>query len=259
MTLCIIFAEIEIPTDFSHLLRVANLILLTMAAPLPFLYLFGEFTMTTQILLAFYFFGFVIAFYQAIISYFPLLQYEEKKRALITGNKPLLLFLAIRVLLWPYYVCRYQSPLSYFSTLVFSHYGEKGKTYSGTQGIKNFYNDIFKRGYYKNIKPKQKLIPLAEDSSMYQQALSAGAIGKGDLAYANVLFAKDGANCYLLSINFCQSWREFSEQSISRYALYACQKFTKDNFISVINTMHEGYGQQLAEALDKQCLSQGER
>ena len=104
--------------------------------------------MTIQVLIGCYFFGFFIAFCQAVKTYIALLNYDEKSTALITGGKKPLEFLIYRVVFWPYYVCRYKSPLAYFSELFFSHYGEKGKTYPGTQGIKNFYRDIFKRSYY---------------------------------------------------------------------------------------------------------------
>lgn len=206
--------------------------------------------MLNQALGIIYFFGFSVAFYQAVQTYIALLSHDEKSIAEITGNKPLLLFLLSRVLLWPYYVCCYKTPLAYVSELFFNHYGEKGKTYSGTQGIKNFYNDIFKGAYYKRLKPKQKLIPLSENSSMYQQALSAGVIKKGELAYANVLFAKATPNSYLLSIGFCQSWRELSDQEISRYALYSCQLFNRKNFVAVVDTVQPGTSEALINSLE---------
>ncbi|MBX9837846.1 MAG: hypothetical protein K2X69_05945, partial [Silvanigrellaceae bacterium] len=53
-------------------------------------------------------------------------------------------YLIMQPLLWPYYFCIEKSPFVRFSELFFKHYGDPGHTYYGTQGIKNFLNDLVK-------------------------------------------------------------------------------------------------------------------
>lgn len=203
-------------------------------------------------LLIIYFIGFLIALFQGIKAYFALWSASERMRDLVTGGTAPGCFLILRIVLWPYYVLRYHSPASYFSELFFKHYGDLGKTYSGTQGPLNFYHDIFHRRYFENLSAKRKLVELNPEAVMYRKAVEMDLFPQGDTAYASVIFAKDVKNNFFLSINFCREYRDFKGDAVSRYELYDCQKFSEKAFISAVDAaIYQGCGEQLVDQLNQ--------
>lgn len=188
------------------------------------------------ILVCIYFFGFILAFYQSIRWYFLLHSSDAEAREAITHGMNPALFLIQRVVLWPYYVFCYKSPLTYISEVFFSSYGDSGKRYFGSRGVKNFWYDILYRKKYLAVKSYRFLIPLSNDSSIYQQAKGAFESNKVDMSYASIISGKL-KNSYLLSVKLCSDYQNYDPKPVSRYELYACHQLSKKEFIATLKSI----------------------
>lgn len=205
-----------------------------------------------ELFLIIYLVGFLVALFQAIKAYTALERASNKMQKLIVGSTSPTWLLTKRVVGWPYYIIRYHSPMSFLSELFFKHYGDPDKSYAGTQGILNFYHDIFHRRYYENIKAKRTLIELNYKSVIYRKAVDNSLVSQGDTAYASIIFAKDVKNNFFLSINFCRDYRDYTGDVVSRYELYSCQKLSEKTFISSVNTaIRMNCGEQLVDQLNQ--------
>ena len=138
-------------------------------------------------------------------------------------------YLIIKPFLWPYYFVTEKSPIERLSELLFKNYGDKGHTYFGSHGIKNFCNDIFLgKNRYKNFNTKKVIWTVDEEGEVYQSYLKLSEVKKTKRAI--ITYATHKNKYYLHVVLSNREYVNDDNHSISRFDLDECERLDFNGF-----------------------------
>jgi hypothetical protein len=189
----------------------------------------------TDIAIGIYFSGMLFCLLQSINTYINMQSLGEHFGVDILNTKSgMKFYLIAKPVLWPYYFCIEKSPLERVSELFFKHYGDEGHTYFGSQGIRNFFNDVFRgKGRYDEAQVQLMCWPVCKNSKMWLG--NREVFSEDKEVYAKIIYAQINGN-YLLGIVLGNSMNDYHKASVSRFQLDECECLTQSK---VIERLHE--------------------
>ncbi len=145
-----------------------------------------------------------------------------------------------------------ESPTERLSELLFMHYGDKGHTYYGNHGLKNFCNDIFRgKNRYKNFEAKKVVWTIDESNPIHQDYLEMYGENKKSL-WAIIIYAQYKDD-YLFRMIIWASESPVSDNThlVSRFDLDDCKKFNEKKFKEKLMEINSEKAQILINKLNQ--------
>ena len=137
-------------------------------------------------------------------------------------------YLFYKTVFWPYYLLIETNPLDIISTTLFKDYGEPSVTSLGTDGLKNFLNDVFRGKHrYRYYEVKTFTIICSPGQKIYKEYLHY-LPERTTALYAEVIVAKHTKmpDRYLV-VHILHAERESTNQPVAnRYDLDRCRRVT---------------------------------
>lgn len=201
--------------------------------------------------LVIYLTGFVFFLLQSLKTYFNFQWLKETQAFDIFAVCSVKSYLIIKPFLWPYYFILHKNPLAFFSEFFFRHYSDEDEICTGTQGLENFLNDLFKgKDRYKGYQAKILCWPVDKNEQAYRDYMTQRARFEkpGISIYAEITYAisKDK---YLLEV-FYEKHRSEHSTTISRFHLDHCERLTKSEFKERLLQINPEKAQQLFNQLN---------
>ena len=149
---------------------------------------------------------------------------------LFSSRPDIQFYLMIKPFLWPYYFVTEKSPLERFSELFFKHYGEKGHTYFGSEGFKNFLHDIvYGRNRYLQCDAQKINWQVDEKGDEYLAYRQSFGKDKKEILYAEIIYAQF-KGIYLLKVVWSTKQSFSCTNFISRFELDGCDRLKESQF-----------------------------
>lgn len=137
-------------------------------------------------------------------------------------------YLILKPLFWPYYFFSEKSPVERLSETLFRHYGDKGRVYLGSQGLKNFLNDCLRgKKRYQHYELNSLCWPINRDSVYFAESLSV--LGGAKEMHAHIIYGVY-QNKYLLHFEINTELENDRRQKISPYVLDNCKRLNEAEF-----------------------------
>lgn len=195
--------------------------------------------------------GFIFSLFHSLKTYFNFQWLKETQAFDLFAVGSVKFYLIIKPFLWPYYFILYQkNPLEYLSEFFFKYYGDEDEICTGTQGLENFLNDLFKgKDRYKHYQARIICWPLDKNEQAYRTYMTQRAhIEKpGVTVYAEITYAVSKDN-YLLEV-FFEKQRNQYKATISRFQLDHCERLTKSEFKERLLQINPEKAKQLLKQL----------
>ena len=201
-------------------------------------------------LILFYIAGFVISAIKSFYAFssFTILA-QETNNDLLKRRPDIKVYFIIKPILWPYFFLTEKSPLERLSECFFSHYGDKGHTYFGSQGLKNFLNDFFRgKNRYKNYKTKKVMWLVDKNSEEYQEFIKHR--GRSECELKATITCATYKNKYLLQVVFSEGECQDSSAEISRFDLDRSESLDEGTFKNKLLKIHKEGAKDLVKALN---------
>lgn len=182
---------------------------------------------------AIYFVGMIVGMYK---SYWASIGLKRLKAELgmdvLSLRADVKRYFLLKPLLWPFYFVTEKNPLERFSECFFKHYGDKGHTYFGTGGLKNFCNDLFLgKDRYSRFKTFVLHWPITNPAWLQSRELKSGEIW-----YARIVCAHHHER-YLMSVIMTKADTSQS-QIVSRFELDKCKRLSKTSFQNELRSIN---------------------
>lgn len=115
------------------------------------------------------------------------------------------------------------------SETFFKHYGDKGHIYFGSQGIKNFLNDVFRgKNRYDSCVAQTLYWPIDQNNQDYLDYIRLVG-NKNAPVFAEILFTVFKGD-YLLQVVWVKTFEPNKKKFVSRYVLDRCERLDATQF-----------------------------
>lgn len=199
--------------------------------------------------LVIYLSGFFVLVIRSIHAYYNLNALKPNLSTDLFAKRPdLKWYLIVKPVLWPYYFLVEKSPLAHLSETFFRHYGDKGHTYFGTKGLKNFLRDVVygKARYqaWRTLKTAWVVDNNSEEYHHYRQY----PFHDEELLIAEIVCAHLKGR-YLLRVSWANNPSHIDYTPVSRFILDNCERLNKTEFEKRLFQISESKTRELLHVL----------
>jgi hypothetical protein len=182
-------------------------------------------------LLIVYYVGFV-AYAAKSIHFVRLMKKSERTTAKKVLSESMTKYLCCKTILWPWFFVVEKGPLERLSDLFFKYYGADKTINLGTQGLRNFCNDVFRgKNRYQGWRVKSLVWPLEKPVEIFPDGSKSNSC---KMRHALITLATNKERYLYMAVLS----NETIPIRVNRYWLDDCKKLSKAEVIDELRQLN---------------------